>query len=170
MEKVTIADARRAFEEMHKGRNLKQHPLRGTYVMPAIAAIWNQHIRTLRWLNLLDETVKDPYANTEGPASQQSVQRELHSDDPDVAMLTELQFKIYKGICENLGYNPKLTDLMHGNPDIDSLDIVELVMYMEEEFEIEISDAELDALPKESIIYTFIKFIESKGPKHVNAK
>lgn len=169
MDKVTIADARRAFEEMHKGRNLNQHPLRGTYSNPHIAALWNQHLRTLRWLNLLDETVKDPYANADGPGSQQSFHREVQSDDPDMSMLTELQFKIYKGICENLGYNPKLTDMLHGNPNIDSLDIVELVMFMEEEFEIEISDDELDALPKESIVYTFIKFIESKGPTYVHA-
>lgn len=169
MDKVTIADARRAFEEMHKGRNLNQHPLRGTYSNPHIAALWNQHLRTLRWLNLLDETVKDPYANTDGPGSQQSFHREVLSDDPDMSMLTELQFKIYKGICENLGYNPKLNELLHDNPKIDSLDIVELVMFMEEAFEIKISDAELDAVPVETTVYSFIKFIEAKGATNVTA-
>lgn len=48
----TITDEvlRTEFECQHKGRNLKQHYLRGTYNAPPIAALWNQHVRTARWL------------------------------------------------------------------------------------------------------------------------
>jgi hypothetical protein len=57
--KITIATARIAFEEMQSGRNLTQHHMRGTYVNPPMAALWNQHLKTLRWLGMLDEeTVK----------------------------------------------------------------------------------------------------------------
>ncbi|MGL5179557.1 MAG: hypothetical protein ACRC8N_15755 [Aeromonas veronii] len=42
--------ARAEFERQHSGRNLKRHPLRGTYYNANIAACWNQHIRTIIWL------------------------------------------------------------------------------------------------------------------------
>jgi hypothetical protein len=58
VKKITVAQARKAFEEMHKGRNLHRHSLRGTYTSQAISALWNQHLKTLRWLKLLIEDVK----------------------------------------------------------------------------------------------------------------
>lgn len=39
-----------AFESMHKNRNLSRNGRRGTYDSPAIAALWNQHVRTAVWL------------------------------------------------------------------------------------------------------------------------
>lgn len=39
-----------AFEEMHSGRNLTKHHLRGTYVSPQIAALFKQHMETTRWV------------------------------------------------------------------------------------------------------------------------
>lgn len=37
---------RAEFERMHRGRRLTRHHLRGTYSSPAIAALWNQHVKT----------------------------------------------------------------------------------------------------------------------------
>jgi hypothetical protein len=45
-----VKELRQAFELMHAGRNLTRHPLRGTYNSPPIAALWNQHLRTVNWL------------------------------------------------------------------------------------------------------------------------
>lgn len=42
--------AREEFERQHEHRNLLKHRLRGTYSNAAIAALWNQHIRTIQWL------------------------------------------------------------------------------------------------------------------------
>ena len=38
------------FESMHSGRRLKKHNLRGTYTSPQIAALFNQHLRTIKWV------------------------------------------------------------------------------------------------------------------------
>lgn len=38
------------FEAMHAGRNLNRHGLRGTYFSGTIAALWNQHVKTIRFL------------------------------------------------------------------------------------------------------------------------
>lgn len=46
----TEAAQRAEFERQHHGRNLRQHYLRGTYLSPQIAALWNQHVRTARWM------------------------------------------------------------------------------------------------------------------------
>lgn len=43
-------ELRAEFVRQHKGRNLKQHYPRGTYVSANIAALWNQHKRTVEWL------------------------------------------------------------------------------------------------------------------------
>lgn len=43
-------ELRLEFERQHKGRNLKRHNLRGTYISATIAALWNQHIITATWL------------------------------------------------------------------------------------------------------------------------
>jgi hypothetical protein len=42
---------RAEFERQHSGRNLRRHILRGTYVSAPIAALWNQHLRTAKWLS-----------------------------------------------------------------------------------------------------------------------
>lgn len=41
---------RAEFERQHAGRNLSRHALRGTYISATIAALWNQHVRTAKWL------------------------------------------------------------------------------------------------------------------------
>lgn len=46
----TDDELRAEFERQHKGRNLKQHGMRGTYIAANIAALWNQHKRTAEWL------------------------------------------------------------------------------------------------------------------------
>jgi hypothetical protein len=51
---------RDTFEAMHKGRDLTRHHLRGTYVKPQIAALWNQHCRT--W----QAAIQSQVSNTDG--------------------------------------------------------------------------------------------------------
>jgi len=43
---VDEAHLRAEFERMHAHRNLARHHLRGTYQSAAIAALWNQHVKT----------------------------------------------------------------------------------------------------------------------------
>ena len=51
VEKRTMEDeARFEFERQHEGRDLSRHRLRGTYTKPAIAALWNQHLKTISWV------------------------------------------------------------------------------------------------------------------------
>ena len=51
VEKRTTEDeARFEFEQQHQGRDLSRHRLRGTYQKPAIAALWNQHLKTISWV------------------------------------------------------------------------------------------------------------------------
>ena len=51
VEKRTTEDESRfEFEKQHHGRDLSRHRLRGTYQKPAIAALWNQHLKTISWL------------------------------------------------------------------------------------------------------------------------
>ena len=40
---------RAEFERQHAGRNLLRHRLRGTYSSPPIAALWNQHVRSVKF-------------------------------------------------------------------------------------------------------------------------
>lgn len=47
---MTEDQLRVEFERQHAGRNLKRHNMRGTYVSPPIAALWNQHKRTAAWV------------------------------------------------------------------------------------------------------------------------
>ncbi|WP_438979527.1 hypothetical protein [Polynucleobacter sp.] len=42
--------ARIEFKKQHEGRDLSRHRLRGTYQKPAIAALWNQHLKTISWV------------------------------------------------------------------------------------------------------------------------
>lgn len=64
MLEVTESWLRSVFKQMHGpspgkvGRDLKQHPLRGTYFNPVIASLWNQHKRTF------EATMKLLSANT----------------------------------------------------------------------------------------------------------
>lgn len=46
----TEPELRTEFERQHHGRPLKRHCLRGTYLAPQIAALWNQHVGTARWM------------------------------------------------------------------------------------------------------------------------
>lgn len=48
--KITEDEARIEFEKQHEGRDLSRHRLRGTYTKPAIAALWNQHLKTIDWV------------------------------------------------------------------------------------------------------------------------
>ena len=54
-------DFRKDFEAMHAGRDLTRHHLRGTYSYPPMAALWNQHVKTLKLLihkNITDKLIK----------------------------------------------------------------------------------------------------------------
>ena len=42
--------ARIEFEKQHDGRDLSRHRLRGTYQKPAIAALWNHHLKTISYV------------------------------------------------------------------------------------------------------------------------
>ena len=42
--------ARIEFEKQHDGRDLSRHRLRGTYQKPAISALWNQHLKTISYV------------------------------------------------------------------------------------------------------------------------
>lgn len=48
--KTTEDEARIGFEKQHQGRDLSRHHLRGTYTKPAIAALWNQHLKSIGWI------------------------------------------------------------------------------------------------------------------------
>lgn len=50
MNTPTEDELRKEFELQHKGRNLLRHRLRGTYFAANIAALWNQHKRTVEWM------------------------------------------------------------------------------------------------------------------------
>ena len=57
----------------------------------------------------------------------------------------EIEKKVLRVIEENLGVqNPKLTDHLGADLGADSLDIIELVMALEEEFNIEIQDEDVN--------------------------
>jgi len=51
VDKMSDQEIREIFETMHKNRNLKKHLLRGTYVSAPIAALWNQHVKTIRYMS-----------------------------------------------------------------------------------------------------------------------
>lgn len=53
----TEDEMRKEFERQHSGRNLSRHPLRGTYYSGPIAALWNQHVRTVRWIMSRDNKI-----------------------------------------------------------------------------------------------------------------
>lgn len=68
------AELRAEFERQHKGRDLQQHRMRGTYIHAQIAAIWNQHKRTAEWMA----------GRSPAPAAQQAGS-EHTVDDSDLA-------------------------------------------------------------------------------------
>lgn len=49
MKMPTEYEMRQEFERQHSGRNLTRHHMRGTYMSCTIAALWNQHRRTIKW-------------------------------------------------------------------------------------------------------------------------
>lgn len=51
----TEDEMRAEFQRQHDGRNLRQHYLRGTYLSAPIAALWNQHLRTIKWMQELQQ-------------------------------------------------------------------------------------------------------------------
>lgn len=53
--KPSEEELRTEFERQMKGRDLTRHHLRGTYSSPPIAALWNQHCRTVEWVASLYE-------------------------------------------------------------------------------------------------------------------
>ena len=56
LKKASLEDfARAEFERQHSGRNLKQHYRRGAYLAAPIAALWNQHLRTIKWMQSLQQ-------------------------------------------------------------------------------------------------------------------
>jgi hypothetical protein len=58
---MSLVEARAEFERQHEGRYLKRHRMRGTYLSAPIAALWNQHLRTIQWItgrNLKEEDMK----------------------------------------------------------------------------------------------------------------
>lgn len=46
----SFEEIRKGFEEMHQGRNLNKHYLRNTFTSPQIAALFNQHVLTVKWV------------------------------------------------------------------------------------------------------------------------
>ncbi len=58
----TEAEMRAEFERQHEGRNLTKHRMRGTYFRAEIAALWNQHKRTVNWM--MARTIKPEQADT----------------------------------------------------------------------------------------------------------
>jgi hypothetical protein len=58
---ITDPQARAEFERQHEGRNLKRHRMRGTYLSAPIAALWNQHIRTIKWMGAQQGEANDAY-------------------------------------------------------------------------------------------------------------
>jgi acyl carrier protein len=74
-----------------------------------------------------------------------------------------MQPKVTKIIEEQLGVDPERVKLEASFIDdlgADSLDIVELVMAMEEEFDIEIPDEDAEKL---RTVQDVVKYLESKG-------
>lgn len=56
---ISEKELRAEFERQHQGRNLRQHHLRGTYSSAPIAALWNQHLRTAKWLANKEKSTSD---------------------------------------------------------------------------------------------------------------
>lgn len=52
--------ARELFEAMHHGRNLTKHHLRQTYTNQNIAALWNQHLKTIALMERLQRLAEGP--------------------------------------------------------------------------------------------------------------
>lgn len=73
----TETELRTEFERQHQYRNLTSHHLRGTYLAPQIAALWNQHVRTARWVFALIELAEDKPELVNPAASVESLLRGL---------------------------------------------------------------------------------------------
>lgn len=66
----TEAEMRAEFHRQHSGRNLKQHPMSGTYYSPPIAALWNQHKRTAIWMVQRQQEKEEEMSNIPEPIAQ----------------------------------------------------------------------------------------------------
>ena len=78
-------------------------------------------------------------------------------------MMTTVQPKVKEVIVEQLGVDPERVKLEASFIDdlgADSLDIVELVMAMEEEFDIEIPDEEAEKL---KTVNDVVSYLQTKG-------
>ena len=67
MKMPTEAEMRVEFERQHAGRNLGRHSMRGTYWSANIAALWNQHKRTVIWMHQLSQKEEQQCNNISTP-------------------------------------------------------------------------------------------------------
>jgi hypothetical protein len=86
------SEIRVEFERQHHGRNLTRHHLRGTYVSVQIAAIWNQHVRSVAW----QAARARPSDSTDG----QPVERAAISDAEIQEIFIRHGFKIQDGLSD----------------------------------------------------------------------
>lgn len=76
------ANARAEFERQHNGRDLRRHNMRGTYQSATIAALWNQHLRTIEWLRRAQ-----PEANADAKDAERY--RWLRNPNQDVGLVLD---------------------------------------------------------------------------------
>ncbi len=83
-------------------------------------------------------------------------------------MSTNIEEKVKNIVCDQLAVEPEKVTLTASFIDdlgADSLDIVELVMTMEEEFDLEIPDEEAEKL---RVVGDVVKYISTKSPAASN--
>jgi acyl carrier protein len=81
-----------------------------------------------------------------------------------------IEEKVRNIICDQLAVEPEKVTLTASFIDdlgADSLDIVELVMTMEEEFDLEIPDEEAEKL---RVVGDVVKYISTKNPATTNVR
>jgi acyl carrier protein len=85
-----------------------------------------------------------------------------------VQMSANIEEKVRNIVCDQLAVEPEKVTMTASFIDdlgADSLDIVELVMTMEEEFDLEIPDEEAEKL---RVVGDVVKYISTKSPKENN--
>lgn len=83
-------------------------------------------------------------------------------------MSANIEEKVRNIVCDQLAVEPEKVTMTASFIDdlgADSLDIVELVMTMEEEFDLEIPDEEAEKL---RVVGDVVKYISTKSPKENN--
>lgn len=83
-----------------------------------------------------------------------------------MSFLVEIQERVAKIIVEQLGVNPdQVTEEAHFENDLgaDSLDAVELVMGLEDEFGIEISDDDAEQMKKVEDVISYLERRSTSG-------